>query len=69
MRIENFVHKSYIVTPDKIEYFEHNHLYMAGRKIPVSNTYKLSLQEHLKKPEAMGRWKRSLLFYGSSFLQ
>jgi DNA-binding LytR/AlgR family response regulator len=44
------VHKSYIVALDKIEYFEHNHLHIGGKRIPVSNTYKLSLQEHFKKP-------------------
>ena len=37
------VHKSFIVAVGKIDKFEGNHVLIAGRKIPVSSSYKESL--------------------------
>jgi DNA-binding LytR/AlgR family response regulator len=38
------IHKSYLVALDSIERLQANAVYVAGKTLPVGNTYKQSLQ-------------------------
>jgi len=43
------IHRSYVVSIDKIDSFHKNTVEIQGNQIPVGETYKLIFQEHLKK--------------------
>lgn len=47
------VHKSYIVSLDKIERIERNTIMIAGAKIPIGNKYKKEFMEYLEKEKVL----------------
>ena len=46
------VHKSFAVNLDKFEHLEGNSIWMAGKRIPLGQTYKDSLLERLKSEDS-----------------
>ncbi len=46
------VHKSYIISVDKIEYVEGNRLKIGNENIPVGQVYREEFQQRLKKPDS-----------------
>ncbi len=47
------VHKSYIVSLDRIERIERNTIIIAGQKIPIGNKYKKEFMEYLEKEKVL----------------
>ncbi len=47
------VHKSYIVSLDKIERIERNTIMISGQKIPIGNKYKKEFMEYLEKEKVL----------------
>jgi DNA-binding LytR/AlgR family response regulator len=42
------VHRSYIINIEQVESFEENRVFVAGKEIPVSVTYKSDFLKHIR---------------------
>jgi len=43
------IHRSYLVTLDRIEHLERNKVQVAGQLLPIGDTYRAALTEHLRR--------------------